>query len=108
MLPSDPRKINVAALGPPGGVGGLGACLGGGGIQPWTIAPMMAGNRKRSAQWRATRTGFLSFVFFIGVFPSRMQLECPVMPAASLYQLKLMKTPAKSNEQLRMTKIYIR
>jgi hypothetical protein len=34
MLSLDPRKINVAALGPPGGSGGLGACLGGGGIQP--------------------------------------------------------------------------
>ena len=65
MPPLDPLGINVAALGPPGGVGGLGACLGGGGIQPWTIAPMMAGNTKRSAQWSAARTGFLSFVFFI-------------------------------------------
>ena len=34
-MPSlDPREINIAALGPPGGVGGLGACLGGGGMQP--------------------------------------------------------------------------
>jgi hypothetical protein len=34
-MPSpDPREIDIAALGPPGGVGGLGACLGGGGMQP--------------------------------------------------------------------------
>jgi len=66
-MPSlDPREINIAALCPPGGVGGLGADLGGGGIQPWTIAPIMAGNRRSSAQWSATRTNFLSFVFFIG------------------------------------------
>ena len=99
MLPLDPREITVAALGPPGGVGGLGACLGGGGMQPWTIAPMMAGNRKRSAQWRAERIDFLLFVFFIGSFSGENAIRMPG---------ELMKIPAKSNEQLRMTKIYIR
>jgi hypothetical protein len=80
----------------------------------------MAGNRKRSAQWSATRAGLLSFVFFIGSVsgelairmppplpvPARMpgHFPCPLPPE----KLKLKKIPAKSNEQLRMTKIYIR
>jgi hypothetical protein len=47
-----PTGLTIPALGPPGGAGSLGASLGGGGIQPWTIAPTRTKIIKNSSQRR--------------------------------------------------------